>query len=300
MNTSENILENIGKEFTNIEEIKSKLLKPVKIQLHSGLEGYNSPETYAIYRNGGGDAIGRSVGKDFVPANLELFLETIVQSITECGANLDLSKLKYTEYKGGAKVMFTLPVKDLEVKSPMVGDVLKTRLQFSTGFDGNTKFTLSWMVYRLWCKNGCASWEQDIALAFKNTISAQFKMMLFCEEIFKAIENVEQYGKFLDELVERKVTQKEIDTFVTKVTGYDLKDYKNLTTRKRNILDKINGCIAVEMQNTGANQFSLLQGITRYTTHDLAGGSIEDILYKTNVVGLNNAAHKVLAEASLN
>ena len=47
------------------------------------------------------------------------------------------------------------------------------------------------------------------------------------------------------------------------------------------------------MQNTGANLFSLYNGITRYTTHDLAGGNIEDILYsnanKLNVMAMDTA-----------
>lgn len=46
-------------------------------------------------------------------------------------------------------------------------------------------------------------------------------------------------------------------------------------------------------QNTGANLFSLYNGITRYTTHDLAGGNIEDILYsnanKLNVMAMDTA-----------
>jgi ribosome-associated toxin RatA of RatAB toxin-antitoxin module len=118
--------------------------------------------------------------------------------------------------------------------------------------------------------------------------------MLFCDEIFKAVNNVQNYGTFLDSLVNKPIVQKDIDAFLTKVTGYNVKDYKDLTTRKRNILDKINACIAVEIQNTKANQFSLLQGITRYTTHDISSGTLENVLFNTTAVKMNEEAHKAL------
>ena len=44
-------------------------------------------------------------------------------------------------------------------------------------------------------------------------------------------------------------------------------------------MDAINNSVAIEMQNTGANLFSLLQGATRYTTHEAANGSEEKLMY---------------------
>ena len=89
------------------------------------------------------------------------------------------------------------------------------------------------------------------------------------------------------------MTQKDIDAFLTKLTGYDVKEYKDLTTRKRNILDSINAAIGIERANTGANMFSIVNGITRYTTHDLSKGSEESLYYdasaKMNVNALNLA-----------
>ena len=83
-----------------------------------------------------------------------------------------------------------------------------------------------------------------------------------------------------------------------KLTGYDVKAYKDLTTRKRNILDSINTAIGIEKANTGANMFSIVNGITRYTTHDLSKGSKESLYYdasaKMNVKALDLAFAEIV------
>lgn len=286
------ILKQIENQFSNIDEIKGQLIRPKKIQLHTGIEGFESPKTYGIYRHNGGKPLG-VVGDQFEPANLELFLDTIVQSIVDCGSGLDLSKLNYAEYCGGSKVMFDLPIKDIIVKSPQKGDVTKVSLKFSTGFDGKTKFKLSYSIFRIWCSNGCGRWESSIELAFKNTISAQAKMLLFCSEIFKAIESVENYEHTLNRLVNVPITKAQIDEYLTKVTGYSVSEYADLAKKSRNILDKINESVLIEMDNTGKNAYSLLQGITRYTSHEMASVESfeEDILFNPRINKMSQLAH---------
>jgi hypothetical protein len=93
--------------YANIAIIKANVIEPKKIQLHSGIEGFASPDVYGIYRNDGGEPLG-VVGSRFEPANLHLFLDTIVSSVSDCGANLDLNTLTYNEYCGGSKVAFGL------------------------------------------------------------------------------------------------------------------------------------------------------------------------------------------------
>jgi hypothetical protein len=47
------------------------------------------------------------------------------------------------------------------------------------------------------------------------------------------------------------------------------------------------------MDNTGQTAFSLLQGITRYTTHNLAKGS-EEVLMYDHAAKLNKIAHELV------
>jgi hypothetical protein len=287
-----NILDSISNEFKNIDAIRQRLIQPKKLKLHSGIEGFNSPDAYGIYRHTGGEALG-VVGKQYEPADLDLFLTGIVESAIATG--LDLSKLTYNEYCGGSKIIFDIPLQDFDIPSPMVGDTLATKLQFKTGFDGLTKVSLGFYAYRLWCANGAKSWKKDIGLSYKNTANNHAKSMAYSHEILKAIANVNEYQNSLKTLIETPVTAKQAEAFYLKLTGTSLQDAKEISTRRRNIMDAINNSVAIEMQNTGANLFSLLQGATRYTTHEAANGSEEKLMF-ASAAKTSDLAHQLIFE----
>lgn len=291
------ILEQITAQTGHISNLKQQVIKAKKVQLHSGIEGFNSPNAYGIFKHTGGDCLG-VVGDVFEPTNLELFLDAIETSVLLSGVDVDLTKLTYTEYYGGSKVVFRLPLRKYEIKTPMVGDTLETALEFRTGFDGKTKISMGFYALRLWCANGAKNWKKDVDLAMKNTINNQAKVLTFANEIIKVVSMVDSHVDMLGKASKIEVNSKMVNDFITEVTGYNVADYHELNTRSRNTLDRINQSVAIEMQNTGNNLFSLLQGITRYTTHDLANGEIEKILYaKAN--DINTKAHQ-LVYAELN
>jgi hypothetical protein len=175
----------------------------------------------------------------------------------------------------------------------MVGDILETSLDFRTGFDGKTKMSIGFYSLRLFCSNGAKNWRKDVDLSLKNTTNNQAKLMTFTNEIITAAAEVENYINLLDMSALKNLKKSDIDKFLTTLTGYSVKDYTELTTRKRNILDKINQSIAIEIQNTGASYFSLLQGITRYTTHELAKNDIDSILF-SSANQMNEKAHQLV------
>jgi hypothetical protein len=288
----ESQLNSINSQFNALSAVRSQLFEAKKIQLHSGIEGFNSPNVYGIYKNTGGNALG-VVGDVFEPTNLNLFLDSIERSVLNSNLDIDLSKLTFKEYCGGSKVVFRLPIKKYEIKTPMVGDTLETSLEFRTGFDGKTKMSLGFYALRLWCANGAKNWKKDVDLAMKNTTNNQAKIMYFTDEIIKATNMINSHVEVLNKAVNVQVNQSTIDKFLTELTGYDVKEYKDLNTRKRNILDSINGNIAIEMSNTGNNLFSVLQGVTRYTTHELAKGNEEKILY-ASANTINETAHQLV------
>jgi len=287
-----NLLSSIENSGAHIENLKTQVIKAKKIQLVCPLEGFESPDSFGIYRNTGGKALG-VVGKVFEPTDLELFLDAIHHSVLNSGIDLDLTKLEYREYYGGSKVAFVLPYKKYEIESPMVGDTLETKLCFSTGFDGKTSASVNFSALRLWCKNGAKGWQKDINLTLKNTLLNQAKLLYFTNEIIKAVEGVDKYVGLLNNASKKSVKQSEIDAFITTLTGYSVKEYADLTTRKRNILDSINRSIVTEIQNTGASYFSLLQGITRYTTHELAKGDEEALLF-AHASKMSDKAHQLI------
>jgi len=176
--------------------------------------------------------------------------------------------------------------------------VHQTKIQFFTGFDGLTKTSLTFSSLRLVCLNGAKNWKSDISLSFKNTIGNIGKIAYFGDQISKVLTEQVEYKNLLNSLASKQVSQSQVDTFLLKLLGYNQKSYKELTTRKRNILDKINQSVAIEERQLGMTPYTLLQGITRYTTHELAGGD-KDLLMFDTPAKLNQEAH-VHALALLN
>lgn len=294
-----NVLENIEAQTNHIENLKNQVIQPKKILL--GAPG-NQPlesaiflppnDTYGIYRHTGGKPLG-VVGEQFEPMNLQLFLDAILQSFLMSGINVDLTKLTYTEYCGGSKVVLRLPFKKRELKTKLVGDIIETYFDFRTAFDGSQKSIGAFWINRLFCTNGATRSEKAVDMTKKNTKRNTAKIMYFPNEIIKVAESIEQYGDNLDKAAQIPVTQLEIDAFFKSITGMNPKEYADMTTRSRNIFDSIQQSIATEFQTTGANLFSLLQGFTRYTTHELAKGSHEKMLY-AGAAKLSEKAHDII------
>lgn len=288
---AEEIIDFIELENSKIEELRAKLPIIEKISLNTGLEGYNNPNVYGIFKKGGGNCLGISK-ESYAPANLSLFLDTIVNSITETGLNLDVDKMEYREYKGGKKVTFRVPLKDFEVKSPMVGDVIKSSLLFTTGFDCLTKSSLTYSTFRLWCKNGAGRWDNGYSLSFKNTKNNQDKYLLFTEQIIKTVHDVEDYVKYLGDLAKKPVTPEQLDDFYLRITGVNRHNYEEAHGKSKKIFDSLQNAFMVESNNTGMNAFSLLQAGTRYATHELA--EVEEDLYFGNAATFNQTAHQLI------
>src|SRR5690606_21046783 len=101
----------------------------------------------------------------------------------------------------------------------LAGNILETRLDFCTGFDGLTKTSLSYFVRRVWCDNGAARWENDIALNFKNTPGNQGKWALFCHELITVLGDTTRYADLLSRAASISYTKEQRDQFFTKVLG---------------------------------------------------------------------------------
>jgi len=287
----ENILEQIETQSSKVEELRSKLPIIEKIPLVVGLEEYNTPNTFGIYKKGGGNCLG--VSKDsYKPADLSLFLDTIVNSCIETDLNLDLDKIEYKEYKGGKKVTFRVPLKDFEIASPMKGDIIKSSLLFTTGFDTQTKSSLTYSTYRMWCSNGAKKWQNDYALSFKNTKGNADKYLLFTEQIIKTNEDVEEYVKSLGQLAKKAISPEQLDEFYLRITGVNKHNYEEAHGKSQNIFNSLQNAIMIEANNTGMNAFSLLQGGTRFATHQLA--EVEEDLYFGNAANFNQTVHQVV------
>lgn len=288
---AEEIVDYIETSNAKVEELRSKLLVAKKIQLHPNIEGFNSPKVYGTYKNTGGECLGVSK-ESYTPMNLSLFLDVIVNSITEADLNIDIDQLDYKEYKGGRKVTFDIPLEKFELKTPMVGDILETKVVFKTGFDTLTKSSISYFTKRLWCANGAARYDGGYTVAFKNTKNNADKYLTFTEEILKTKMDVSNYVEKLNQLVTKPVSQAQLDEFYLRMFGINRTNYADSHKKSQKIFDSINECYAIESQNTGANLFSLLQSATRYATHNLA--EEEGDLMFSNPAVINQIAHQLV------
>lgn len=300
------ILDQIEKNSSSISAVRDQLFGVKKLQLHSGVDGFDSPDSYGIYKASGGKVLG-VVGKVFEPIDLNLFMDSIELSITECDVELDLDKLAFNEFRGGQIVDFTLPLKPIEVKaSKVVGDITKVAMYFRTGFNGKQKLEIGFKTFRLWCANGCGHWKKGIQLAWKNTKGNIPKVYTYCDEMYKVIEETQTYQEFLNALAKVEFNQKDLDKFMTKLTGYDVKEYNELTTKKRNILDRINESVAIETNDCGNTLYGLLQGVTRYTNHvaptstAINEGKVDEYVYFGTGATLNSRAQSLLFDVVSN
>lgn len=276
-----------------LQELRQALPTYSKIALHTGLSGFNSPLVYGIYKKDvGGNPLGVH-GKDFEPVNLQHYFDAVTTSLTE--SNFDLNTLEFKEYKGGKRISFDVASNDFEVKnSPLVGDVYKVKLSFTTSLDGSTKACLNFKTLRLVCLNGSKSYKNDLAISYKNTLGNQGKIMKFTNEIATLKLHVEDYQKQLERICQISYTTKQVNEFFKDLLGYSMEEYKDLHTKSRAILDSINACVAIEEQSLKMSPYTLLQGITRYCSHSLNKGeegylfgSGEQLIKKAHQLVLN-------------
>lgn len=271
MNTIESILDGgMNSTAKHLEAIEARFFEVVKVQLHPNIEGFKSPDNYGIYKSTGGDALS-VMGKDFVPMQQREFMDSIIHTVFECGADLDLETLEFKQFKGGRQIEFSISLAPLDFENSMgLRDVTENKLTFSTSYDGSKSSAISLYTVRQVCSNGMMGWGMESVLKGKNTIGGKNKILTYCDEVMHIVEEVKKFNIKMRQLDIQKVGRSEVEAFKLKLLGYNkeslLKSEKP-EPKKMNILDKINESIELEFSRTGETAFGLLQGITHYTNH---------------------------------
>lgn len=278
----------IEKEIAHVANIKKGLLTPKKIQLHTGISGYDSPDRFGLYRPEGGEVLG-IVSSQYQPMDLNIFLESVVTSLSHHTDKYDLSTLSYNEYKNGAKIALNIKSNPFEVKSKLIGDVFNTQIMFNTGFDGMTKTSLSFRTKRLVCLNGAKSWRNEVSLSFKNTIGNVGKVLLLTDELLHIDHQLESYKEDLNRIAKIQYNKQDVNRFFKSFLGFTADEYKDQSTRRQNIFDRINESVAIEEKELGMTPYTLLQGITR----TYGQGSEESYLFDSNAKKIQ-LAHQLL------
>lgn len=293
--TTENIIE----QMNHAEQVREKLFEVVTLQLTTGLENFENPQSYATYRSTGGKPLG-TVGKDFEPTQPTFLYDNFLSALID--TNADLSQITYNEFKGGSKIIISAPIGKFAYKNLRgLDDEMEMRISLQTGFDGKTKTSMFLDTFRMVCANGMKAWKTEFETSFKNTKGNIGKINLMGNDVAKAINSQTDYRLFIEGLIKRTITPKEHNEYIKKVTGLDINQYNDLNTRSRNILDKINESVAIEMNDAGQTAWALLNGITRYTNHEVkkTHADTQEYIYVGTGSSMNEDAQKYAYELFL-
>ncbi len=193
--------------------------------------------------------------------------------------------------KDGAKVRFQIPLKSIEFKNArQVGDVTDVSLCIQTGYDGLTKTSLYLYTHRLICTNGMKASTTEFQASFKNTKGNAGKIVGMCNDVQKAVMQLDGLKDLYLALDKVQINQQIVDEYLKKVADLDVNLSEEWSTRKQNIYDRINESIALEFGRTGATAFGLLNGVTHYTNHVVSGSDNPDFIFVDNGAKMNDKA----------
>jgi hypothetical protein len=284
-------------EKTNIQNIEKQLFRVFKVNnlvpmTLNRKKFHPITDKYAVYKTHGGKYLGL-VGKVFVEMQPKEFLDNIVETVKDFGADLDLTTLTFNQYCGGSKIEFRIEINPIRFQNQVqkiinMGkplsklrdedlDVTKLYLTFSTSYNGSKPNTISLFTHRLICKNGMVANKLEGTLKGRNTMNGKLNILSYGEEVAKIINGTKDFKKKMEELDKIVLSDEQIEDLKLKIFGFNneteqakklkLKNPEKSVSKNDLLLKKIDESIQTEFARTGKTAFGLLQGVTFYTNH---------------------------------
>jgi hypothetical protein len=273
----EEIYKETAKTSKHIESIKAKLFEVVKIPLTTPNSMFKAPENiFSTYRSNGGKPLSgnKSLGKDMIPMQPQEFMDNIIHTVREFGANLDLNTLQFNEFCGGSKIEFRIKMHPLSFKNNKgLQDITNLEVTFSTSYDGSKSNTISLYTERLVCTNGMVRSGLEGVLKGRNTIGGKAKILSYASEVARLVEMTEGFKEHMQKLDKIKLTKKQVEAFKLSLLGYNYQTLSECDKSEHHkkqqyeILNLLDKGIQLEFERTGQTAFGLLQGVTYYTNH---------------------------------
>lgn len=230
-------------------------------------------DMYGVYNAKNGKLLSqKSMGKDFLPMQQQEFLDNILATIHEFGADLDLDTLSFKVWDGGAKIEFSVKMYPISFKNDKgLQDITNMIMTFSTSYDGSKSNRIAIFTERLVCLNGMTALKLSGELKGRNTQGGKTKILSYAKEVAEIFNSAEDFRNKMMALDKIKVTTKQVEAFKKSLLGYNraslLASDKKSITRNMNILESLETAIELEFKRTGKTAFGLLQGATYYTNH---------------------------------
>jgi hypothetical protein len=254
----------------------NKILKLKKAEENKDIFFLPPVGKFGIYKTVGGSPLG-IMGNDFTPMQPIEFFDSIVATVQEFGADLDLRTLKFKQFCNGSKIEFSLKMFPLSFKNNKgLKDITNLELTFSTSYDGSKSNVITLYTERLICLNGMVAKGIEGYIKGRNTLGGKTKVLTFVEEIAYIINSGAEFRKQMIELDKKPVTKEQIEMFKLKLFGYNRETLNNdvnkdgeinANTFKHNFLDIAEEAFEEEFKRTGETLFGLLQGATNYSNH---------------------------------
>jgi hypothetical protein len=269
-------------EIVDFEEVPSTELAVVEPKKPTLTKFTNPSDIYGVFNAKTGKFLSsKSMGKDFLPMQQQEFLDNILATIHERGADLDINTLQFKIYCGGSKIEFSVKMFPLSFKNNKgIDDITNMELIFSTSYDGSKSNRISLYTERLVCLNGATALKLEGELKGRNTQGGKTKILSYAKEVADIVNGATEFKEKLIALDKIKLSKKQIEAFKQSLFGFNAEslkqEIKNAETLKQNapnqsrklaILNLIDKSIALEFNRTGETAFGLLQGVTHYTNH---------------------------------
>lgn len=276
MQTNE-ILSAITSTSKNITKIQNRFYEVVKVPMHpkqiGGVLLKNPTNMYGVYNAKTGELLSeKSMGKDFLPMQQQEFLDNILSTIHEFGADLDLETLAFKTWGNGAKIEFSVKMFPISFKNNKgLQDITNMEMTFSTSYDGSKANRIGIFTERLVCLNGMTALKLEGELKGKNTVSGKNKILSYAREVADIFNGAIDFKQKMIALDKIAMSNVRIEEFKKQLLGFNqatlLASEKKSEARRQSMLDNLDKAMAIEFKRCGKTAFGLLQGATYYTNH---------------------------------
>jgi len=198
----------------------------------------------------------------YCPMLNEDFMET-----TQRMADISGFKFEgYTSIDNGRIVMSHLR-NNAEGKIDINGHEIKDFLFLGSSFDGRYPFIVGTTTLLIRCQNQFSKINQVANI--KHTKSSAIKreqLMRSLEVYFEDRKKMYERLRWMCDVEMNDESQRIALDYVLKISAEDR--LEGLSTRKTNQLEMLRNNVSIETTDLGNTRFAVMQGVTRFTTHD--------------------------------
>lgn len=171
---------------------------------------------------------------------------------------------KATFLQGGRQLVISAKIGSTEIARAdrRKGDVIETSINFFTSFDGSKQSDWALQLLRVWCANGCASWEKLVTMSVKHTKQQRSRF----DEIRAKFDSIDNVGgstlATMQRLTAQAMSVDQAKLAIEEVIG-------GTSSRSINNRETLLGEFHNEKRGTfGQTAFDMLNAFTAYQTHE--------------------------------